>query len=448
MPDIQAFRGLRYDLKHVGSLSDVICPPDHVIGPEFQESLYKRHPANIVRLELNRDEPGDDESNSRYTRAARFLRNWRQEGVLKTDAEPTLYVYHQVFEHDGVTHTRRGFMSRCRLERFGEGNIYPHEETLAGPKADRLQLMRACKANLSQIFGLYPDASNQVQDQLEAAKDAASLVEATDHLGVIHRMWTVRDKVVISKVASLMGPKAVFIADGHHRYETACNYRDELAAKEKLGADHPANFVLMMCIGMTDPGLLVLPTHRLFRGLPPMTAGELALRLEPCFTSKHAGDGPALAPNVWAEIEAEGDQGTLGLYTHKDQHWTIARITPEGRSRMAKIATDHGRDWQGLSVAILHRLLIETLLEAKDLPKPLYVHSAEEVATALARGDVGGRDATGVMSSGGQFELAALVMPATVDHIRVISERAERMPAKSTYFYPKLLSGFVINPLE
>ncbi|HEX3871625.1 MAG TPA: DUF1015 domain-containing protein [Pirellulales bacterium] len=455
MAEIQAFRGVRYDQGHVGSLSEVVCPPYDVIGPEFQEQLYKRHPANVVRLELNRDEPGDDPTtdvsgaaNNRYTRAARFLHNWIEEGVLARDDKPTLYVYHQVFEHDGQTHTRRGFMGRCRLERFGQGNIYPHEETLAGPKQDRLLLTRACKANLSQIFGLYPDASNQVQDVLEAAIAGQQPVEATDHLGVVHRMWTVSEPKVIAEVASLMHPKAIFIADGHHRYETACNYRDEVAAGRKLADDDPANFVLMMCIGMTDPGLLVLPTHRLFRGLPTMTAGELAQRLDPCFLCKAAGEGADLAPAVWHEIEAGADQGTLGLYTHKDRHWTIAHITPEGRSRMAKVAGDHSAAWQGLGVAILHRLLVETLLGATDLPKPLYVHSAEEVAEALKRGDVGGRDATGVMSSGGQFELAALVMPATVEHIRVISEHAERMPAKSTYFYPKLLSGLVINPLE
>src|SRR5271168_4467430 len=150
MPEMQAFRGLRYDLGHVGSLSDVVAPPYDVIGPELQDALYKRHPANVIRLELNRDEPGDDEHNNRYTRAARFLRNWRSEGVLFSEAQPAVYVYHQVFEIDGQTFCRRGFMARCRLERFGEGKIFPHEETMSGPKADRLMLTRACKTNLSQ----------------------------------------------------------------------------------------------------------------------------------------------------------------------------------------------------------------------------------------------------------------------------------------------------------
>jgi uncharacterized protein (DUF1015 family) len=434
MPEIEAFRGLLYDLGHVGSLSDVIAPPYDVIGPELQDALYKRHPANVVRLILNRDEPGDDDANNRYSRAARFLKNWRSEGLLFREANPALYVYHQTFDYAGQTFTRRGFMARCRLERFGEGKIYPHEETMSGPKQDRLLLTRACKANLSQIFGLYPDADGQVQQRLEAAVAGKPATEATDHLGVVHRMWRVTDVSVVSAVAGAMSPKPLFIADGHHRYETACNYRDELSAAGKLPANHPANFVLMMCIGMDDPGLLVLPTHRMFRGLPAMTADELKAKLGDAFSTRVAGEGSDLAPAIWDEIEMEGEQGTLGLFTAKDERWTLARITPAGRARMAQVAGEHSADWQALGVSILHRLVIDTLLGATNLPKPEYVHLVEEVVEGL--------------DSDEKFPLAALVMPATVDHIRSISEHAERMPAKSTYFYPKLLSGLVINPLE
>jgi hypothetical protein len=247
-----------------------------------------------------------------------------------------------------------------------------------------------------------------------------------------------------------MASKPVFIADGHHRYETACNYRDELAAANggTLPIGHPAHHVLMQCVGMNDPGLLVLPTHRLFRGLPPLTAADLAAKLGDCFTTKLAGEGTDLAGRVWGEIEKEDAQGTIGLFTDKDQRWTVARITPQGRERMAAIAGEHSEPWQGLGVAILHRLIVEDLLGGKDLPKPKYVHTVDEVVESLDAGDAAGRDATGVVSTGGQFELSALDMPATVEHIRVISEHAERMPAKSTYFYPKLLGGMVVNPLE
>ncbi len=448
MPDIQAFRGLRYDLGHVGSLSDVIAPPYDVIGPALHEQLYKQHPANVVRLELNREEPGDDDRNNKYSRAAQFLKNWVSEKLLFRESDPALYVYDQTFEADGHTFTRRGFMCRCRLERFGEGKIYPHEETLAGPKADRLLLTRACRANLSQIFGLFPDPDNEAQTLLERAVAGKPAIEAKDHLGVVHRLWPMTDVAVISAVQKVMGPKPLFIADGHHRYETACNYRDELAAKGSLDTNHPANFVLMMCVSMSDPGLLVLPTHRLFRGLPSLTAEEFIAKLGDAFTCRVMGEGSKLAHEVWEEIEMQGDQGQIGFFTTKDQRWVLATITPAGRKRLAEAAAEHSDPWRGLGVSILHRLVIDTLLAAGDLPKPLYVHSVDEVVEALDRGDVAGRDATGVMSAGGQFPLAALVMPATVEHIREISQLGERMPAKSTYFYPKLVSGLVINPLE
>jgi uncharacterized protein (DUF1015 family) len=447
MPTISPFRALRYDLKHVGALSNVICPPYDVIDPDLQNRLYKLHPANVVRLELNRDEPGDFEANNRYTRAAGFLKNWQAEGVLYQEPHPAIYVYHQQFESEGKTHNRRGFMVRCRLERFGEGKIFPHEETLSGPKQDRLQLTRACRANLSQIFGLFPDENNTLQDLLDKAVAATPATEATDHLGVIHRMWAITDEALVSQVIGLMGPKPLFIADGHHRYETACNYRDELAVAGKLASDHPANFVLMMCVGMSDPGLLVLPTHRLFRGLPAMDSRQLIAKLGPDFTTRVAGEGADLATTVWDEIETSDEQGTLGLYTAEDERWTLATITDAGRKKMAEIAPDHSTDWQGLGVAILHRLLIDTLLAPGELPKPKYVHSVDEVIESLEKGDAAVRDATGVMGQGGRFELAALVMPATVEHIRRISQHGERMPAKSTYFYPKLVSGLVINPL-
>ena len=448
MPHIQAFRGLRYDLGHVGSLSDVIAPPYDVIDPALQDELYKRHPANVIRLELNRDEPGDDATSNRYTRAARFLRNWRSEGVLQIDPDPALYVYHQVFTYQGREYQRRGFMTRVRLERFGEGKIYPHEETHASAKQDRLLLTQACRTNISQIFGLYPDPANEAQERLEAAIVGQTPLQATDHLGVVHRLWVVTDVKAIAEVAALMDPRPMYIADGHHRYETACNYRDQLAADGPLSPTHPANFVLTMCVSMSDPGMIVLPTHRLFRGISPLTSADLVSRLGSCFTTRSAGQGPEQAAAVWAEIEAAGEQGTLAFYTARDRQWTLASVTPAGVARIAELAPEHSGDWQSLGVSLLHRLVMDNLLQAKNLPKPMYVHAVDEVVHGLLHGDTVGRDATGQMGAGGQFELAALVMPATVGHVQAISEHGERMPAKSTYFYPKLLSGLVFNPLE
>ncbi len=438
MPDIQAFRALRYDLGHVGALSDVVAPPYDVISPELQDQLYERHPANVIRLILNREEPGDDDTHHRYQRAAHFWKTWRSDGLLQPDPDPALYVYHQMFRHAGRDFLRRGFMTRVRLERFGEGDIYPHEETHSAAKADRLRLTMACRANLSQVFGLYPDPRNEAQELLEQAIIGQTPLEATDHLGVVHRMWPVTNVKLISEVVAIMGPRPMYIADGHHRYETACNYRDQLAAVGGLSPDHPANFVLTMCVSMNDPGMVVLPTHRLFRGLPPVSSQVLIEKLEPMFQTLVAAEEPAAATEVWDAIENGGEQGTIGFYAPADGRWVLASITPEGRKRMAELAPEHSPQWQGLGVSILHRLVIENLLEARDLPKCEYVHLVDEVLDLIQNGD----------PQGGHFGLAALVMPATLEHIRTISEHGERMPAKSTYFYPKLLSGLVFNPLE
>ena len=449
MPAIEAFHGLRYDLGHVGALSDVVAPPYDVIDSELQDALYKKHPCNVIRLILNREEPGDDEKSNRYSRAARLLKNWREEGVLQSEHQATLYVYHQVFQNEGAEHTRQGFMCRMRLTRFGEGNIYPHEETHSAAKADRLRLTRACKTNVSQIFGIYPDEENEAQNILESAIAGVAPLEATDHLGVSHRLWPVSDIGIIHQVQAILDDKPMYVADGHHRYETACNYRDELVSADgPLPPQHPANFVLTMCVGMSDPGMLVLPTHRLFRGMRAITSDELITKLGDCFDCRIAGEGVDLAEMIWEEIAVEDSQTTLGLFTAQDERWVVARLTDAGRDRLAQIAGEQSTDWRGLGVSILHRLLVDTLLASGELPRPKYVHSVSEVIEGLESGDKVGRDATGQEGQGGRFELAALVMPATLEHIRLISEEGERMPAKSTYFYPKLLCGLVLNPLE
>src|SRR5437016_5675753 len=257
MADIRALRAYRYDLGRVGTLGDVIAPPYAVIDPALQQALYDRSPYNVVRLILNKEMPGDADGNNRYTRAAQFLRDWQRDDVLVQDSARAVYVYHQEFEVEGQRYTRRGFMARVRLERLGEGRIYPHEETMAGPKADRLKLFRATAMNLSQIFGLYPDDQGEVQRRLDEAVGRSLPLEATDHLGVVNRLWPVTDQRVVSAITGLMGPRPIFIADGHHRYETALRYLDERRESGDVpDAEAAPNFVLMMLVSMSDPGLV------------------------------------------------------------------------------------------------------------------------------------------------------------------------------------------------
>lgn len=435
MPNIQPFQGLRYNLAQVGDLSDVVAPPYDVISPEYQDELYAKHPNNVVRLILNKMNPDDDEANNRYTRAARTLKDWKAEGVLQRDDQPALYVYHQIFTVGGKEYCRKGFMCGCEATPFGEGMIFPHEITMSGPKLDRLMLTTACKTNFSQIFGLYPDAENEVQNILEDAVRGEAPLEATDKDGVINRMWIVDDPDVVSKVVALMGPKPIFIADGHHRYETACNYRKQVREQGELTLDHPANYVLMVCIAMEDPGLIVMPTHRLFKNVPAFSQEELISKVGDCFRVSTVGEGYRTAHRAWAEIEMLEDQGTMALYTAKDGKWNLLQLTDAGREKMAEVAKEHQPEWQELGVAILHSLVIDTLLGLKGHEKPKYVHEVEEVVETLK-------------SEPETYPLAALVMPATVQQIQDLSMVRERMPAKSTYFYPKLISGFVFKPLE
>ena len=433
--EILPFTAYRYNIEKINALSDVVAPPYDVIDDAMQDELYARHPNNVVRLILDKMHPTDDAENNRYTRTAKTLTDWKENGVLVQDEKPAIYVYHQVFESEGKTFTRKGFMCRCRAVPFGYGMVYPHEITMSGPKLDRLMLTTACKMNFSQVFGLYPDEQNSLQQILEDAVAASgqSPLEATDQLGVIHRMWIVDDPISIAAAVKEMKPKAIFIADGHHRYETACNYRLQIGDMGVLTDDHPANYVLMVCIAMEDPGLIVMPTHRLFPGIPELTRDELRMKLGDCFTTEVVGHGPGDAHKVWAHIKAENRQDAIGLYTAKDKTWLLTKITEAGKDKMSGVAPDHHPEWRELGVSLLHRLVVETLLDQSNHPKPTYVHLVSEVVTELTNGD---------------YPLAALVMPATVEHIKSLSLLGDRMPAKSTYFYPKLIAGFVFNPLE
>ncbi len=443
--EIKPFSGYRYNTDKIANLDDVVAPPYDVIDEAQQEALMKKHPNNVVRLILDKILPSDDASDNRYIRTAKTLAEWKESGVLKQDEKPSLYVYHEVFEADGKKHTRKSFMCACKAVPFGYGMVYPHEITMSGPKADRLMLTTTCKMNFSQIFGLYPDEKNAIQQVLEddVAKNNLPVLEATDDLGVIHRMWIVDDEETVTKAVAMMADKPIFIADGHHRYETACNYRRQIDDQGRLTADHPANYVLMVCVAMEDPGLIVMPTHRLFSGLTDgdkLDGALLKQKLGGHVTLEEVGAGPDDALKVWTRIEKEGRQDAIGLYTPKDGKWWLTTLTDAGREKMAGFAQDHHPEWRELGVSLLHRLIVETLLDSKDHPKPTYVHLVQEVADELKNPKLN--------ESGLPYDLAALVMPATVEHIKSLSLLGDRMPAKSTYFYPKLIAGFVFNPLE
>jgi uncharacterized protein (DUF1015 family) len=285
--------------------------------------------------------------------------------------------------------------------------------------------------NLSPIFGLFPDERNEVQAALDAAVGRALPLEATDHLGVVSRLWPVTDQQVISKVTGLMGPKPVFIADGHHRYETGLRYlQDRKDAGDVPNADSAANFILMNLVSMSDLGLLILPTHRLVNGLTGLTAEVLRSLLGGHFQFETVGRGKDAAAEAWQRIELDGSQGILGFGTASDGVWQVARF--QKPAAMDALAPEHSVGWRGLGVAILQVLVLNHLLREQLGGPPVcnYVHLLSEVQNATGHG------------------LAVLVPPATMGHVERIAGNLEKMPPKSTYFYPKLLSGLVFNSVK
>ncbi len=285
--------------------------------------------------------------------------------------------------------------------------------------------------NLSPVFGLYPDSNGSVMQRLETAVGRALPLQATDHLGVVSKFWPVSDQQAVSEAAGALGPKPVFIADGHHRYETGLRYLQERRAAGDT--DPAAETILMMLVGMSDPGLLILPTHRIISGLPPMDADRLASILNPHFQMEKVGIGENAARDAWERIEADGGQDLLGFCTTDDGVWQTARF--RAAEEMARLAPEHNPAWRGLAVAVLHVLVLDRLL-----PQALggkaecrYVHLLHEAADAAAAR---------------QGRLVALVPPATMRHVEEIAGNLEKMPPKSTYFYPKVLSGLVFNPLK
>jgi uncharacterized protein (DUF1015 family) len=426
MAQISAFRGFRYDLGRVGSLSDVVAPPYDVIGPALQKKLYDRSPHNAIRLELSKDEPGDTENENKYTRAARTLKAWIAEDAVRQDTARALYAYEQEFTVDGKTHTRRGFFARVRLEPLESGQIFAHEETMSGPKADRLKLYHATGFNLSPVFSFYPDAENAVYGVLEPFTRKSPPLVATDHLGTVNRLWVITDTQAISAVTGLMGPKPIFIADGHHRYETALKYQAE---QTNLDPDAPANFTLMMLVGSSDSGLVIQPTHRLINGLNSVTTQQLEDVVKGHFNIVEHFEN---AQECWEHIEMDGVQTILGFGT-ADGRWFAAKL--RNPAVMATLVPERSPEWRALGLSILHKLVLERLVPDKlgGTPTLKFVHQVKEASDAL---------------TAKECQLAVLVPPATMNHVEAIAGRREKMPQKSTYFYPKVLTGLVFNSLK
>ena len=418
MAEVLPLHAVHYDLGRVGSLADVVAPPYDVIGEEQRAELTARSPYNVVELDLPRDPGGGDP----YEHAAELLRQWTGEGVLTRDSEPTIWALEQGYSApDGSRLTRRGFLARVRLIPYGEG-IQPHERTQPGPKEDRLRLTRATRHNLSPIFALHP---GDAWRHLEPALAGDPWGEVTDDDGTTHRVWRIGDPAVHEALTAELAPGELLIADGHHRYETS------LAYEREVGEDGPADYVLMALVSLEDPGLTVFPTHRLISGLADDPARQEALGtgLKQLFDIDEVPDD---------ELDPAGAEG-VGVFGYIDSHFKRGfRLRLRETGRLEETLADHSPAYRRLDAAILEELVLKGILgmTTDDVAAKRGIGYTPRIGEALSKLDAGG------------YQAAFLLRPTPVDQVREVAAAGETMPPKSTYFFPKLLTGLVFNPLR
>lgn len=435
MAELHALRGFRYHPDRVPDLAQVVTPPYDVITPEAQERYYQRSPLNSIRLELGKDEPGDDVLENRYTRAAMTFAQWRVDGTLRQEPTPALYLYQQQFEVNGRSYQRTSLVGRVQLQPWEAGIILPHEQTMARPKSDRLRLLRACAANLSPIMATFEDDGtlrSMLATCTERAPDVAFADDANEH----HRLWIVPDPGQIAQWHQALASKQLFIADGHHRYETALAYREEVRELHRgLAENDAANFVLMALIPMTDPGLVVLPTHRLVRNLDPSVVATLPERLAP-YWDLDPLDSRLSVKTLAERLSQAGATGTAVVIATSKQRW-LARLKTDGQVAARMQATGEPDPWQRLDVARAQELILGAALDI----------SREAIATGDHLNYT--RDAAQALTEvrNQKAQVAILLNATRPEQVRDVAMVGGRMPQKSTYFYPKLITGLVINPL-
>ncbi len=434
MADVKPFRGIHYDVGRVGELSRVVAPPYDVISPEEQEALHGRHPRNIVRIDFGQAREGDAPGSDKYSRAAALYREWLSDGTLVRDAVPSLYYYEQEFAIPGKgTFVRKGFLGALRLSRFGEGEVFPHERTLSGPKVDRLTLMRATDAHMSPIFGLFSDPSDEVLKSLRAGMAAAPDLAAVDDLGVKHRVWTVSRPEAVRDAAGKMAGKGVFIADGHHRYETALAFRDEMRAKHGTDPDAAYEHVLMFLCNMDDEGIVILPTHRGIHSLPGFSGERFLSQLRGLLPVESRDGSPEDAMRA---VEAAGERGKAIGWSTGDNRFHVVSF-PDLERFCGEQLANYPPKLRTLDVVLLHGFLLERLLgiSSESVTGGQFVRYYKDPAKAAKE------------LAAGAIQAAFFLNAVTIPEFRDVSFSGHVLPQKTTFFYPKIGTGFLIFPV-
>ena len=424
---VSPFRGIRYDQGMAGDLARVICPPYDVISPEQQRLYYEKSDYNAIRLEL--PEPAGD----RYQVAAVTFHRWLRQEILQVDRVSSFYLHDHHFEYLTEKLVRRGLIARVELQPWGSG-IYPHEETSSKAKGDRLQLMRACRANFSPLFSLYQDSEQKevaaILHQVSQEEPLVSVPAGWSSLsssGEAHRLWAVTDQGTKRELGELLFSRPIYMADGHHRYETALDYQQGMGQEQSTAQNRASNYVMMELVEFSDPGLVVLPVHRLVRGIEAPILAGLADRLGDLFALESI---PLKAGNPRVpRLPADSCLGILGLQPGA----LVVLKRRHDISLEAMLPADRSQVYREFGVSILNHVVLGSVLkEAKDI-EVAYTVDVEEADRRIREG---------------RYQLVFLLHPARPEMVKAIGDARDRMPPKSTYFYPKVPAGLVINPLS
>ena len=423
MAEVRPFRGVIYDAARVVA-SDVLAPPYDVIDDDGRAGLAARDANNAVHLIL----PSGD-GDSKYQNAAAHYRSMQADGILKRSERPSLYRYCQTFEHPervGQRVTRRGFVAAVRLHRFDERIILPHERTLSGPKLDRLKLMRATKAHTSPIFGLYSDPSGEGERLFAAAENNAPIIDGETDDGTTHRVWEVTDREVIGAIERLLAPMKIYIADGHHRYETMLAYRDELRQSGEVASDSSAEFATMFLANMDDPGMVVLATHRQVHSVDEFSKEELEQKIDSYFDRVVIDRSVGAVRHALASLKRPGF--VMGVPHDERLHLLCLRTGASHSALTGAVGA--------LDVSVLHNLVFEEMLgidKQRQAAKTniRYIKDTESAVAALDEG-----------------QATFFLQPTTLRQVRSVSDASEFMPQKSTFFVPKLASGVVFRSID
>lgn len=432
MAEIIPFHAVRYSQEKIGDLAAVVAPPYDVISPEWQERFYQQHPNNVVRLILNKEEP------NKYSRAAGYFHQWLKEGILVRDRQPSIYLYQQKYFLTGKSEKiTRGFITLAKLEEPDSGQIRATENIFTKPSADRLELLKACRANLGLILSVYYDPERTVTRLTRNKIREKPLIFLIDHEGIEHKLWQVTDSVIIKGIAKMIRDKTVFIGDGHHRYASALAYRD-LQRKSRGKKIDYINYVMMYFSNINDRGITILPTHRLIHSLNGYQPREFLDELQKLFKIKEftfspQSEGKARKKMLRALAQKRKEENAFGLFTRGRNCYYILQLKEKEKNSLASQDT-----FQSLDVAVLHNLVLKKLLDTGDIKQKgegniRLTPDPEEAITAVKKGAA---------------QLAFILNPTKVEQATEVASAGKKMPQKSTYFYPKLLSGLVFNKID